>query len=1097
MLKLKIFLAALCSLCLSIFSHGQYCDSLVPTFNVDLSASPIMNWTSIPVQRNGNCCGTSAPDQCLEFVIELHPSAIAVNFEISSGAVPPGALFYQIDCGPVTPVGSPICLDGPGPHNLTFCKPGNNINEFTITSYSSPIIGPDITLNAACEGFIYANYYDETSISWTSVYPGVQGAYDGLLSCNSSCDTTYITAPLNAPPYIDYLVCGMDVGGCNPNPICDTIRVNFLPPVEVNISSLDSALCPGEFTTLTAAISGGTGPYSILWSTGHTANSIQGQAGQYFAEVIDASGCHIATDTLLVEAFPLPLVDAGSDQTVCDGVQVTLNGSGAVTYQWDQGVQDGIPFTPAVGTTTYTVIGTDANGCSNTDQMDVTVYNLPNVTAGPDVSVCDGDQVMLNGGGALNYQWDQGVQNGAPFTPVVGVTTYTVIGTDANGCSNSDQVNVAVNPLPNVNAGLDQAVCNGQTVTLTGSGAVNYQWDNGVIDGVPFVQTIGTTTYTVIGTDANGCQNTDQVDVTVHPLPNVNAGPDQAVCDGVQVTLNATGAVNYQWDQGVQNGVPFNAPIGTTTYTVIGTDVNGCINADQVNVTVYPLPNVDAGLNQFVCEGTQVMLIGSGALNYQWDQGVQNGLPFTPGLGMTTYTVTGIDLNGCQNTDIVSILVHPLPVVNAGLDVTVCEGEQVVLSGSGATAYQWDNGVQNGIPFTPPVGTMTYTVIGTDANGCSSNDQVDVTVNPIPLVDAGVDQTVCDGVQVTLSGSGAVTYQWSHGIQDGLPFTPSIGTTTYTVIGTSANGCFNSDQVDVTVNPIPLVDAGADQTVCDGIQVTLNGSGALNYQWDQGIQDGVAFTPTVGTTTYTVIGTDINGCSNSDQVDVTVNPLPVVGAGPDQTVCDEVLVTLNGSGAVTYIWDQGVQDGVPFYSPIGTTLYTVIGVDANGCQSSNQASVLVTILPPVSGGPDVSVCDGEQLTLAGQGAQSYQWSGGIQDGVPFTRPVGQYEFIVSGTDHMNCSSQDTVQLVVNPNPSVEAGEDIESCDGSDIVLTAQGSQNLYWNHGVINNAPFNQPVGTEVYTVTDSLATGCVASDSVRVTIHPNPNVSAIGADIC
>ncbi|MEY3426243.1 MAG: hypothetical protein RL679_1601, partial [Bacteroidota bacterium] len=259
----------------TFLTFGQNCDSITPSFNVDLSASPNQTWTSPMVLRDGNCCGTSNPDKCLEFIITLNPSAIAINFVISAGAVPSGALFYQINCGPITPVGSPICLTGPGPHNLTFCKPGNNANAFSIVSYSEPIIGPDISLNNGCSGSIYANYYNEPSITWTSIFPGVQGTYNSLLNCISGCDTVLVTAPLNPPAFVDYLVCGMDAGGCNPFPICDTIRVTFITPPSVTVSPNSQHLCFGaQNITLSATVSGGTPPYSFLWNTGETGSSI-------------------------------------------------------------------------------------------------------------------------------------------------------------------------------------------------------------------------------------------------------------------------------------------------------------------------------------------------------------------------------------------------------------------------------------------------------------------------------------------------------------------------------------------------------------------------------------------------------------------------------------------------------------------------------------------------------------------------------------------------------------------------------------------------------------------------------------------------------
>ncbi|MCJ8292261.1 MAG: SprB repeat-containing protein, partial [Crocinitomicaceae bacterium] len=529
---------------LSNIGYSQYCDSITPTMNVDLSASPNVAWTSPLIARNGNCCGTTNPDRCLEFVITLHPNAIAVSFAIASGAVPPGALFYQIDCGPITPVGSPICLDGPGPHHLTFCKPGNNENTFSITSYSEPIIGADTTLNAGCQGFIYAQYYNEPSVSWTSIAPGSVGDYDSYLSCTSGCDTTMVNAPNSgAPAYVDYLVCGNDIGECNPSPICDTIRVNFVPPHQVDVTPLISTICPGDPPVLlTANVSGGTGPFTYLWSNGATTVSILETVGTHTVTVTDQGGCLVISNSAVINEYILPNVNAGLDQSVCDGVSVTLNGSGATSYVWDNGVTDGIGFVQAVGIVTYTVVGTDGNGCSNTDQVDVTVNPLPIVVAGADQTVCDGVAVTLNGSGATSYVWDNGITDGVSFIPAVGTITYSVIGTDGNGCSNTDQVNITVNPLPIVVAGIDQTVCDGASVTLNGSGATSYVWDNGITDGVSFIPAVGTITYSVIGTDANGCSNTDQVDVTVNPLPIVVAGADQTVCDGDSVTLNGSGA---------------------------------------------------------------------------------------------------------------------------------------------------------------------------------------------------------------------------------------------------------------------------------------------------------------------------------------------------------------------------------------------------------------------------------------------------------------------------------------------------------------------------------------------------------------------------
>lgn len=1012
-------------------SFSQYCDSITPAMNVDLSASPNISWTSPMIARDGNCCGTVAPDNCLEFIITLHPNSIGVSFSIAAGAVPPGALFYQIDCGPPTPVGSVICLDGPGPHHLTFCKPGNNDNAFSIVSYSEPIIGSDITLNAGCQGFIYAEYYNEPSISWTSIGPGNQGDYDSYLSCTAGCDTTYVTAPpLGAPAFVDYLVCGDDVGECNPNPICDTIRVNFVDPIQVDVTPALTEICAGDPPVLlTANVTGGTGPFTYLWSNGATTATISETGGTHTVTVTDQGGCLTATDSAVIIEHPLPIVDAGPDQTVCDGVAVTLNGSGALSYTWNNGVNDGVSFVQAVGTNTYTVTGTDVNGCVNTDQVNVTVNPLPVVDAGANQVVCEGAAVTLNGSGAVNYTWDNGVTDGVSFVQAVGTTTYTVTGTDANGCVNTDQVDVTVNPLPVVDAGSNQTVCEGTTVMLNGSGAASYTWDNGVTNGVGFVPPVGTTTYTVTGTDAHGCVNTDQVDVLVNPLPVIDAGTDQVVCEGTSVTLNGAGGVSYAWDNGVNNGVSFVPPVGTVTYTVTGTDANGCTNTDQVEVLVNPLPVVDAGPNQEVCDGATVTLNGSGAVSYVWGNGVVDGVSFTPPLGTTAYSVVGTDVNGCSNLDQVEVLVNPLPVVGAGADQVVCEGTPIALNGSGALTYVWDNGVTNGTSFVPPVGTTTYTVTGTDVNGCVNTDQVEVLVNPLPIVDAGPDQAVCEGTAVTLSGSGALTYDWNNGVIDGVSFVQELGTVTYSVIGVDGNGCGNGDQVNVTVNPLPLVDAGVDKIVCEGTSIVFAVTGTSNLQWSNGITNGVPFTQPVGTMNYTVSDSLPTGCSASDDVTVTVNPLPVVLAY-DIVICPGDGVTLEGQGAENYEWTGGIIDGVEFF-PTQTSLYEVTGTNSFGCTSTALAQV--TVLPGATADFDIldltlsTLSPGTGFTNNSSGAVSYEWTFGDGSGIsnefePYhefpTDEAGSYEVTLLVTSPDGCTSERVKYVYVTLDYSV-------------------------------------------------------------------------------
>jgi hypothetical protein len=503
-------------------------------------------------------------------------------------------------------------------------------------------------------------------------------------------------------------------------------------------------------------------------------------------------------------------------------------------------------------------------GCTDTSNVKViTAYSLPAVNAGLDQSICTGASITLSGSGANSYSWSNGISNASSFVPTIS-QLYTLTGIDVNGCSNTDQVQVTVNALPTVDAGINQTVCAGSSVVLIGSGASTYSWNNGVVNSVPYFPTISQT-YTVTGIDANGCSNSDQVQVTVNALPNIYAGNDQTICAGSIITLTAFGGNTYNWNNGVTNAVPFSANT-SQTYTVTGIGLNGCSNTDQVNINVLPLPIVDAGIDQSICAGSMIVLSGTGANSYSWNNGVSNGIGFIPS-NSQTFTVTGMSSNGCSNTDQINVNVLSLPIISAGLDQTICANDSITLSATGATNYTWNNGVTNGIAFSPS-STQTYTVSGVDQNNCSNTDQVHVTVLALPIVNAGIDQTTCLGTAVVLNATGANSLSWNNGITNGLYFTPTF-TQSYVVTGIDANNCVNTDEVLITVNSLPIISAGDDQTICPGVFITLNAGGGLNYQWNNGVTNGVPFIPTA-TQNYIATGSDINGCYNSDTVLVTV-----------------------------------------------------------------------------------------------------------------------------------------------------------------------------------------------------------------------------------
>ncbi len=186
------------------------------------------------------------------------------------------------------------------------------------------------------------------------------------------------------------------------------------------------------------------------------------------------------------------------------------------------------------------------------------------------------------------------------------------------------------------------------------------------------------------------------------------------------------------------------------------------------------------------------------------------GIAFTPAV-TTTYTVTVISSNGCQNSDDVIVTVNPLPIANAGPDITLCAGQSTTLNATGGDSYTWTSGVINGVPFTPTE-TATYTVTVTLYNGCTNTDNTTVIVNPLPIANAGPDVSICAGQNVTLSATGGLTYSWTGGVTNGVAFIPTE-TATYTVTVATDFGCTSTDDVTVSVS---RANAGPDVAVCAG-----------------------------------------------------------------------------------------------------------------------------------------------------------------------------------------------------------------------------------------------------------------------------------------
>jgi hypothetical protein len=484
--------------------------------------------------------------------------------------------------------------------------------------------------------------------------------------------------------------------------------------------------------------------------------------------------------------------------------------------------------------------------------------------------------------------------------------------------------------------------------------------------------------YYAESVSSNGCPSATRAlaNLNVYSAPVFSISGPSSICPGQTVTLNAIGNNNFVWSNGVINGIPF-SPAATNTYKLIATTSNGCKDSAFKTVVLNNAPsiaiNTSAPSGQ-VCAGTLVTLSGTGANTYAWNNGITNAVAFTP-VSSANYILTGTDSNGCSNSIAQFITVNALPnvIINSvPSNALVCAGSTATLTASGASTYNWSGGIINGQAFIPS-GTVTYTVTATDLNGCvkAVNKTVSVTsvpnlsINSIPQID-----TICSGSNLTLFGSGAVNYLWSNGVVNGTVFNPTT-TKTYILTGTGANGCSTTLNKTIVVNSLPIITINSNPTntaVCSGASVTLSAFGANTYTWSGGITNNVAFNA-INTINYSVIGTDLNGCSSTASQTITVNPAPLISINTNPVngiVCNGLPATLTATGAVTYNWNNNILNAVPFIPSVSGT-YVVNATGTNGCTSSDSIVISIQAAPSYT-----TTVNGNSI-IANQANANYQW----------------------------------------------------------------------------------------------------------------------------
>ncbi len=424
-----------------------------------------------------------------------------------------------------------------------------------------------------------------------------------------------------------------------------------------------------------------------------------------------------------------------------------------------------------------------------------------------------------------------------------------------------------------------------------------------------------------------------------------SVSPDVNICVGESTTMVASGGDSYLWNTGETTASLSVSPTITSTYSVTVTDSDGNSDSHDVTVTVNSVATVDAGSDVSICEGESVTLIATGSGDFLWNTGETTASITVNPSNTTTYSVTASNSCATDATDQVIVTVSPGVALDAGSDVSICEGESVTLTATGSGDFLWSTGETTSSIMVNPNSTTTYSI--TSVNGsCTETDEVIVTVNSAATVDAGSDVSICQGESVTLTATGSGDFLWSTGETTASITVSPNSTTTYSVTATSS--CASSSTVDdviVTVEQLPTLSVSEDVTIDEGESVTLTASGTGDFLWSTGeTTSSITVKPSV-TTQYTVVLTTDIGCSNSTIVTVTVvesadGATVVAYAGEDVTICAYDKITLTASGGDSYEWSTGETKQSITVEPSESTIYSVKVISG---ESSDIAFVKVTI----------------------------------------------------------------------------------------------------------------------------------------------------------
>jgi lysyl endopeptidase len=653
--------------------------------------------------------------------------------------------------------------------------------------------------------------------------------------------------------------------------------------------------------------------------------------------------------------------------TINDSYEDGLNGA-----LWPECGLDGSYSISQNGDVLASILAVNSNfGAQEVNEFCVIPNIAANFTA-TQAEVCINSDVSFNNtsiGTILTYNWTfpGGIPNSSnEENPVVNYPiagTYDVTLTVSDGISISTQTfenyvlvsEVPQTPSISTASGLN-IVCLGSSLELSSSSLGGNLWSTGETTQSIVVEQEGFYSLSVVENSCSSISSTVFIsELTTTPIL-VESFQNTSACgvsDG-SITVNGTDVVgNISWS-GTSSGsvenilLPFtlnNLSAGSYTFNFD----NNCFMSSTnqvINETGAPIaPIVSANGNTTFCVGESVELT-SNTSGITWNTGSTNEsiVVSNPGTYFATFN-DGICTLVSNNISISFFGIPSAPIIQINGSTEICEGDVLELVSSELQGNMWSTTESTQAILVNQSGT--YELSFTDGNGCiSESASVNIIVNPLPntpIISANGSTTFCQGESVVLNSSELNGNLWSTSETSSSINVNQSGF--YSVIFTDVNSCQAfSNEIEIIVNPLPIVEAGSNVQVCMGESVTLNGSGASTYTWNGGVSDGVSFVP-IQTLTYTVTGTDNNSCSNTDQVLVTVNNFLTISFSDFDDVCLQspnfnlnTAIPSNGTYSGTGVVNNTFS---PSSAGVGTHAISYSVVTGAGCESIETAQIVV------------------------------------------------------------------------------------------------------------------------------------------------------------